>query len=279
MIILTNTTDKIQVSLGSAVATTQLRCYASYRDTTSTTITPNRNVVLTNGVTPVDLVGSPASSTQRVVDYLSVYNADTASATVTVNFNDNGTLYNLAVIILGVGEKLEYQEGEGFKVLSTIGAYRIASNPSSITEKTALSFVYMGSDSTGPTSTSFIDITNLSFSVIANKTYWFRFVIPYTAANLTVGAKFAINGPANPTFLIYQTENTNGTGVQTYNRGIISYDGTTTSANAATLVSNLAIIEGIITPSVNGTVIARIGSEATQTSTPKAGSFVKYLEI
>jgi hypothetical protein len=280
MIILTGTTDKIQISLGSAVATTQLKCYASYRDTTSTTITPSRNVVLTTDTSAVDLIGSPGASTQRVVDYISIYNADTASATVTVNFNDNGTLYNLAVIILGVNEKLEYQEGEGFKVISTTGAYRIASNPSGITEKTALSFVYMSSDSGGPTSTSFVNITGLSFPVTANKTYWFRFVIPYTASNTTVGARFAINGPGIPSFLVYQTENSNGAAAIFNNRGITAYDGTSqASANAASLVSNLAIIEGVITPSSSGTVIARIASEVTATSTPKAGSFVKYLEI
>ena len=104
MISLTSTTDKIQVILDSSVTTNQLNCLAIYRDTTTTGITPSRNVTLTNDTTSVDLVNSPSSSTQRLVEYISIYNSDTNGASITIRFSDNGTYYTLYKSILSVGD-------------------------------------------------------------------------------------------------------------------------------------------------------------------------------
>ena len=146
MIILTNTTDKIQVKLGSTVATTQMRCFASYRDTTTTSIVPERNVLNTNNTTYVDLVGSPAASTQRIVDYISIYNSDSGNEIVTVSFNDNGTLYELFVTTLAPGEKIEYQEGLGFKVMSNAGSLKTSLNQGNNPASSTLNAVILGTD-------------------------------------------------------------------------------------------------------------------------------------
>lgn len=116
MLILSATTDTIQVVLGGAVATTQLACVASYRDITTTTFTPGRNVTLSNSTTDVNLVPAPSASTQRVIDLLNVYNADTAPATVTIKFDANGTEYILWKDTLPSGETLSYVEGRGWDV-------------------------------------------------------------------------------------------------------------------------------------------------------------------
>ena len=97
MIVLASTTDKIQLVLTNAVTANQLNCVVSYRDTTSTTITPLRNAILTNGITPIDLVTSPSALTQRIIDYISVFNTDTGIAQVTISFIDNLTSYRLFV--------------------------------------------------------------------------------------------------------------------------------------------------------------------------------------
>lgn len=279
MIILTNTTDKIRVKLSSIVSTTELKCYVAYRDTTSTTITPNRNVTNTNGTTEVDLVSSPPSSTQRIVDYLSVYNADTSSAIVTIEFYDNGTIYDLSIVTLGVGEKVEYQEGLGFKIISTNGAIKVTENEPGLTESSLIKFVSISGDVTS-TSTSFADITDLGFSVVAGKTYWFRFVIPYTVGTTATGIRLSINGPSSPTYLVYYVELTNGASVVGLRLGLTTYDSTPTSTNSSTTNSNIGIIEGLITPSTSGTLIGRFGIEsAGQTTTIKSGAMIKYLEI
>jgi hypothetical protein len=279
MIILSNTTDKIRVKLGSVVSTSELKCYVAYRETTTTTIVPNRNVTNTNGTTEVDLVSSPSSSTQKIVDYISVYNSDTSSAIVTIEFYDNGTIYDLSIVNLGVSEKLEYQEGIGFKIISTNGASKVAENEPGLTESSTIKFVSISGDVTS-TSTSFTDITGLSFPVVANKNYWFRFVVPYTVNATTTGIRLSINGPSSPTYLVYYVELPNGTNVLGIRLGLTTYDATPTTANSTTTNSNLGIIEGVITPSSNGILIGRISTEsAGQTVTIKSGSMIKYLEI
>lgn len=49
--------------------------------------------------------------------------------------------------------------------------------------------------------TAFANLTDLSFPVEANTSYYFRFVIHYTTNLTTTGARFAVNGPASPTGL------------------------------------------------------------------------------
>lgn len=119
MIVLTETTDKLQVVLNDAVTTNQLNCVSSYRDITTTAYTPGRTVTNTNSTTDVDAVPSPASSTQRVVDFLSVYNSDTADALVTIKFDANGTEYVIWKDVLSPGDTVRYIEGAGFDVLRT----------------------------------------------------------------------------------------------------------------------------------------------------------------
>jgi hypothetical protein len=279
MIILSNTTDKIRIKLGGPVSTTELKCYASYRDTTSTNIEAKRNALNTTGTTEINIVDSPASLTQRVVDYISVYNSDTASSTVTIEFYDNGSIYDLCIVNLSVGEKIEYQEGCGFKIISTDGSIKIGENIAGLTESSTIKFVLKTGD-TNTTSTSFSDITDLSFSVTAGKTYWFRFVIPYATSVTSNGIKLSINGPASPTYLAYFVEVANGASTLGLRKALSTYDATPTSTNSASTTSNIGIIEGVIKPSSNGTLIGRFGNEAAgQSNTIKAGAMIKYLEI
>lgn len=119
MIILSATTDNLQVVLDGAVTTSQLQCVASWRDVTTTAYTPGRTVIVTNDTTDVNAVAAPASSTQRVVDFVSVYNADTADATVTIKLDANGTEYVLWRGNLQPGDTVRFVEGAGFVVERT----------------------------------------------------------------------------------------------------------------------------------------------------------------
>jgi len=282
MIILTNTTDKIQVKLGTTVTTTQLRCFASYRDTTTTSISPLRNVLNTNNTTFVDLVGSPASSTQRIVDYMSIYNSDTGNETVTISFNDNGTLYELFVATLATGEKIEYQEGLGFKVLTNAGSVKTSLNQGNNPVTSALQAVTLGSDviNNNAVANTIQDITGLSFPVLASKSYYFKFVINYTSAATTTGSRFSISGPTFSS-LVFMSEYSLTTTTSTRNATVIAYDvPSTSSATSAQLVGNMAIIEGYIIPSADGTVIGRFASEVANSAiTAKAGSVVYYQQL
>lgn len=125
MIILTETTDNLQVVLGGAVTTNQLAVVSSWRDITTTAYTPGRTVTTTNSTTDVNAVPAPAASTQRVVDMVHIRNADTVDATVTVKFDANGTEYILWLGTLQTGDTLHYADGLGFSVERTYQAIKV----------------------------------------------------------------------------------------------------------------------------------------------------------
>ena len=282
MIILTNTTDKIQVKQSNTLLTSYVKCFASFRDTTSTDITPKR---ATQNVqtTYLELVPAPAVSTQRIVDYISVFNSDTQNQTITITFNDNGTLYELFVATLAQGEKIEYQEGQGFKVLTNAGSVKTSVNQGNAPVTSSLQAVTLGSDviNNNAVANTIQDITGLSFAVTNGSRYYFKFVCYFTTAATTTGTRFSINGPATPTVLSYMSEYSLTTTTSTRNPSLQTYDTpAASSANVATTGSNLAIVEGYIIPSADGTVIGRFASEvASSAITVKAGSVLYWQQL
>lgn len=282
MLILTETTDNLQVVLDGNVTANQLQCFASYRDITTTAYTPGRIGVNTNNTTDVNLVPAPASSTQRVIDFISVFNADTVSATVTIKLDANGTESIIWKGILQTGEKLQYTDDRGFSVLDTNGLTKTASFTNvAVPAVNSLNVVVMTGDvvNNNATANTIADVTGLSFNVVAGETYWFEFVIPYTSAATTTGSRWSINGPANPTLLNYRSEYTLAATTTTVNSAT-AYD-IPAASNATSLANgNVATIWGIIKPSQNGTVIARFASEiANSAITAKAGATLRWMRI
>lgn len=280
MIILTNTTDNLQIVLGGTVTTNQLNVVTSWRDITTTAYTPGRTVVNTNNTTDVDIVPAPAASTQRIVDFISIFNNDTVNSTVTIKLDANGTEYILFKTTLATEEKIEYQEGQGFKVIANSGAVKQSINQGNNTIGTALTAVVLGSDviNNNAVANTIQDVTGLSFSVTAGNEYYFKFIIPYTSAATTTGSRWSINGPAASTLLSYMSEYTLTATTTTRNATVQAYDTPAASnATSGSTGSNLAMIEGFIIPSANGTVIARFASEVANSAiTAKAGAVCYY---
>lgn len=121
MLRLDTITRKLQIVLGGAITTNQLPVVVSYSDKTSTTYTGAAQLATTNNTTAVDICASPAASTVRDVDYLSVNNIDTATATVTIRYNDNATLYTIIKATLAVGDQLVYTHAQGWMVIDSAG--------------------------------------------------------------------------------------------------------------------------------------------------------------
>jgi hypothetical protein len=127
--ILDSITKSLQFVLSATVATTQLPCVTSWSDVTSTTTTAGAADTVTNNTTAVTIVAAPASSTQRSVTFISIYNADTAAATVIVNYNDNSTLRKLVSITLQPGETLQFSNDDGWTVIDNTGHIQSAGKP------------------------------------------------------------------------------------------------------------------------------------------------------
>lgn len=126
MLILASTTDKIEIVLGGAVSANQLHFNASFRDIGFTgsaeTFLPGRWFGVTNNTTDASVIPSPGADTYRVIDYMSVYNADTAAATVTIKYDANGVERILWKVVVASTQVLQYTDGAGFQLLPLGGS-------------------------------------------------------------------------------------------------------------------------------------------------------------
>lgn len=285
MIILSETTDNLQVVLGGAITTNQLPCFTSWRDRTSTTFVAGRTVINTNNTTDVNLTSAPAASTQRVIDFISIYNNDTVNSTVTIKLDANGTEYKLFVTTLASGESIQYNEGKGFYVTASTGATKQSINQGANAVLTnTMSTVVLGSDviNNNGVANTIQDVTGLSFSVTAAKMYYFKFIIYYTAAATTTGSRWGVTCTAGTTAnLSMISEYSLTTTTTTRNANIQAFDSPALSnATSAATSNNMAIMEGYFIPSSSGTFIARFASEILSSAiTAKAGSVCYYQQL
>jgi hypothetical protein len=119
------------------------------------------------------------------------------------------------------------------------------------------------------------DITGLDFNVTAGATYRFFALIPYTSAAGNNGSRWTINAPAS-SLLNYVSRNTLSESSETIH---YANDINIPAAcnNSSTLNANMAIIQGIIKPTQNGTVQIRFASQRANTAiTAKAGATLEY---
>jgi hypothetical protein len=114
MLLLTSTSDLIQVVTGQAV--TAIDVHASWVDYASGTVTPGRtNTPSITTATTTTIVGSPGASTQRNAKTINIRNRDgSLSCDVTVKHTDGTNNLELIKITLAAGDTLEYVEGVGF---------------------------------------------------------------------------------------------------------------------------------------------------------------------
>ncbi|MGC4020985.1 MAG: hypothetical protein QM734_03130 [Cyclobacteriaceae bacterium] len=267
--------------LSTSATTSQLNCISSYRDLTSNSFVASRTVTNTNNVTDVNIIPAPTGNTQRVADYISVYNGDAASAAITINYNANGTKYKLWKGTLAVGEKLEYTDEKGFKIMNSIGAMKQSINQGTNADSGVLNSVVLSNDvaNSNAVANTMADITGLSFPMLANSTYTFKFVIPYTSPITTTGSRWSINSGAAFSQLNYSSTYTLTAIAQTINYAN-TYDTPSASNNTSLLDGNVAVIEGTIATITSGTLIGRFASKVANSAiTAKAGAVLYYQKI
>jgi hypothetical protein len=281
MITLSNTTDRIELALDAA--STLVKSVITWKDVSASAISPNRTIAASNGTTQVDISGSPAASVQRVIDNISVFNEEVSlSRTVTIRYNANGTTFILFRATLAAGEKIEYTDGGGWRVFATTGAIKNSINQGANAPLGGtLSSVVLASDVTNNNATlnTMQDVTGLSVAMLANKTYYFKFVIWYTAAATTTGSRWGVTASVGTAAnLSMVSEYSLTTTTTTRNALIQAFDAPAASnATSATTGNNMAILEGYFRPTADCTFIARFASEiANSAIVAKAGSVLYY---
>lgn len=116
MIVLSETTDKIEIVLREAVTTNQLQVLTCWRDITTTTYIVGRTSSVSNNITDAIIVDSPDVFNQRIIDTISIYNADTVEAQVQVKLAAHGVEYILCKNTILPGEALKYINGKGWNL-------------------------------------------------------------------------------------------------------------------------------------------------------------------
>lgn len=282
MLLLASTSDLLRVV--TATAARNVDVHASWVDVSGSTVTPGRTNTLITGAATTTVVASPAASTYRTVKTLTVRNREAVnSQDVTVVHSDGTNVPELVKATLSAGDALHYDEHNGFTVRDLFGRIKKRSDTLFPAASPAYTTVVLSADVTNnnASANTIADVTGLSFAVTSGNRYWFRFMIMYTAAATTTGSRWTINGPASPTQLIYKSEYSLSTSSRTINEGVSAYDTpAASSASSAATAANIAWIEGFITPSANGTVIARFASEVSSSAiVAKAGSVLHWQQV
>jgi len=204
MIILDTTTKSLQIVLAGAVTTSQLPWSATYVDVNTSTFAGSAASAsdgVTNGGTAVTMVAAPGASTSRTIKAFQVQNKDTASATVTIIYNDNSTLRNIFVAILAVGDNLIYEDGQGFQVIDKNGNLKTNAGGGTVTSVglTADGFFLTASGSPITTNGTITlsDATHAANSLIGNPTGSIT-----TPTDITLGSTLTFSAGALQTLAI-----------------------------------------------------------------------------
>ena len=128
MLLLDTPSRSLQVALSASKTANDCPFFASWLDISQTTFAATAAASAdgtTNGETAVTLVAAPPNNgITRQLKYLSLQNADTVATTPTIQVNDGGTTYNLIIPTLQVGESLQYNAEEGWRVYTTTGVIK-----------------------------------------------------------------------------------------------------------------------------------------------------------
>ncbi len=109
-----NTTDAIQVVLGGAVTTNELKVYCAYTKRGHNGPFGKTNPTTTSGATAVTAMPAPDAGEVHEVDYLSVYNKDTVTQTVYVQHYDGTNITILKKRAVAAGQSLTYNRATGW---------------------------------------------------------------------------------------------------------------------------------------------------------------------
>jgi hypothetical protein len=264
-----------------------LDVYAAFVDLNVSTeaISAGDQLTAIASATTTTIVSPAGANSTRAVETLYITNTHaTISNTVTLEVFDGANGFRVTKQILPAGWALKYDEGAGLRVFDSNGNPMVSENSNGIQPTVnSLTTVVLGADVTNNngTANTIADVTGLSFSVVAGNKYKFRAVINYTAAATTTGSRWSVNGPGSPTQLSYCSKYALTTTTETLNNGLAAYDlPAASNATSAATGGNVAVVEGIIQPSANGTVVIRFASEISGSAiVAKAGSFLEWMQV
>jgi hypothetical protein len=274
MLLLTATTDKIQVITDAAVTVDVSATFMDMSNADPPVVKGSTSGRLNTAIataTTTDVVAAPAASTTRNVKGMTIRNKHaTTPVGVTVQYNQNTTLFEIHKAQLLAGDMLGFTEGIGwFLTTATRKAYYLRR---------------VTSDSVHATAATFADVTGLNAPVTSGKHYAFLAHLYHVTNATTTGARFGFNAPTITAARLGEiaviagsaTAATMGSQVgDVVLRDTAAIVETTGPATVA-----LAILSGWVNPSADGTFSIRATSAVTVAAglTVKQGSWLQLWE-
>lgn len=130
MLRLPNINTSLQAVLAGAIATTQPQATVSFSDDDATNATYTGGITVTalNSTTDVTICAAPAASIVRDIDFVSIFNRDTASITLSVKYDISATDSIILTVTLLTLETLQYVHGAGWACLDAQGRFKTSVN-------------------------------------------------------------------------------------------------------------------------------------------------------
>lgn len=109
------------VVLDGVVTTNELPITVHFGQGEATELIPFLQLSVTDGTTDVVILSIPQAKERKIVEFLSIHNADTAAATITLKYDDSSVQTVIIKVTLATGDTLIYERGNGFKTLDVDG--------------------------------------------------------------------------------------------------------------------------------------------------------------
>lgn len=196
LIILDTTTKSLECLMSGAAAIKNPSYMTSYADNTGTTFTEGSKNGALNGSTQVTITAAPAALTKRIIKSIIIYNEDTASVTITVRLNNNGTYRKLFKKTLLTGEKFQWPQTVN-QVIDSLGLFVVDDSGNLEPVETIGGDEYFSLDSNG-------DIQPDSALTYTGRPDWSIITTATNAADMggyfcnTSGGAFALTLPPTP---------------------------------------------------------------------------------
>jgi trimeric autotransporter adhesin len=124
--------------------------------------------------------------------------------------------------------------------------------------------------------TTLANVTGLSFAVVNGSSYKFNAVIRYSANATTTGSAWTLGGPAGTVSYVVRSALTTTSDHVVYQNAL---DTNTPSASSAFSAGNTVTIEGIVSPTADGTYQIKFASEIAASITVQGNSIVTWQKI
>lgn len=276
VLMLEGSTDSLEM-ITSSTATTEY--HVSWSNVTATALTtPGTTTGTVSSATTTTILAAPSASNWRYVRELTVYNTHASTSNdITIDIDRSATNRRQFKATLAAGESIKVDETGRFTVYDSQGRAKTSVQNAGQVANT-LNTVILSTDqaNSNGTANTIEDVTGLSFSVTSGETYWWRCTIAYTSAATTTGSRWTMSGPT-VTNLAYTSRYPLTATTLTSNYATAFAIPAASNATSLT-AGNVAVIEGVVTPSASGTMQVTHASEVLSSAiTAKAGSVCQWM--